>query len=138
MPKCYCVLDLDSKSVDFSRKMLASFLDSYNVNVSVEALNEFKSAIAELVSNAVIHSQGTLVTIELNYKEDEKCVYITVTDDGIGIEDIEKAKEPLYTSCGNESRAGLGFTIVEVFSDTMEILSKPNCGTIVKTSKKVN
>lgn len=138
MPKCYCVLDLDLNSVDFSRKMLASFLDSYNVDVSVEALNEFRSAIAELVSNAVIHSQGTLVTIELNYKEDEKCVYITVTDDGIGIEDIEKAKEPLYTSCGNESRAGLGFTIVEVFSDTMEILSKPNCGTIVKISKRVN
>ena len=74
--------------------------------------------------------------VELKMSYDELSVQIEIIDEGVGIEDIEKAKEPLFSSKFEEERAGLGFTIMEVFTDSLEVKSEVNKGTTVSMIKK--
>ena len=78
----------------------------------------------------------TFSRLQLKIAYDDEVVEIEVIDEGIGIEDIEKAKEPLYSSKEDEERAGLGFTIMEVFTDNLEIKSAQNVGTSVLMTKR--
>lgn len=122
--------DLEQSIVDLARGITVCYINNY-INADLEFINESKSIVAELISNAVIHSGATFV--ELILAHNKNTLYITVEDNGVGIDDIEKAKEPLYSTKGEE-RAGLGFTIIEAFSDSFNIYS--NNGTIVTVSKK--
>lgn len=124
--------DLEQSIVDLSRQITMCYINNY-MNASLEFINESKTIVAELISNAVIHSGATFVELILTH--DKNRLYITVKDNGVGIDDIEKAKEPLYSTKRNEERAGLGFTIIDVFSDSFNIES--NNGTIVTVSKKI-
>ena len=126
--------DLEQSIVDLARGITVCYINNY-INADLEFINESKSIVAELISNAVIHSGATFV--ELILAHDKKRLYITVEDNGVGIDDIEKAKEPLYTTKGDEERAGLGFTIIEVFSEEMIIQTKPGRGTLVKVKKRL-
>lgn len=74
--------------------------------------------------------------VQLNLSYDAVNIYIEVIDHGVGIEDIDKAREPLFSTKLEEERAGLGFTIMEVFTDKLEVKSKPNEGTKVLMVKK--
>lgn len=124
--------NLEQSIVNLAREITICYINNY-INASSEFINESKAIVAELISNAVIHSGATFV--ELTLTHDKKRLYITVEDNGVGIDDIEKAKEPLYSTKGDEKRAGMGFTIIEVFSDSFNIES--NNGTIVTVSKKI-
>lgn len=131
-------LQMDSKleNVVFSRSVLVGFL--LDLNLDVNFVNELKTVVSEAVTNAIIHGYkektNEIVKLEICY--DEENIYINVEDNGVGIEDIEKAKEPLYSSNTNDERAGLGFTIMEVFTDKMEIISSLNNGTKLKFIKQ--
>lgn len=124
--------NINNECVKIARTVTESYINTY-LSTTQEFINESKTIVSELISNAVIHAEPTFIELILLHNQDR--LFITVEDNGLGIDDIEKAKEPLYSTKGNEEHAGMGFTIVEVFSDTFEIES--NSGTIVKVSKRV-
>ena len=124
--------NIGKENIQIARRVTDSYINAY-LDVTQEFINESKTIVSELISNAVIHAEPTFIELILLHNQDR--LFITVEDNGLGIDDIDKAKEPLYSTKGNEERAGLGFTIVDLFSDTFEIES--NSGTIVKVSKRV-
>lgn len=123
------------KNVSFARGTVACFL--LEQDLSLNLINEIKTIVSEAVTNAVVHgcaeNPGELVMMELLLENNR--LTITVRDDGAGIPDVKKAREPLYTTREDEDRAGLGFTIMEIFSDSVEVMSEPGKGTTVICTK---
>ena len=131
-------LTMDSRSINegFSRVAVSSFIACTDPNI--EELTDIKTAVSEAVTNAIVHG----------YKETAGKIYITVSifenniirikirDKGVGIADIEKAMEPLFTTAGEE-RAGLGFAVMESFMDKVRVASRPDMGTTVTMEKKI-
>ena len=131
-------LIFSSKSINegFSRVAVCAFAASLDPNI--EELTDIKTAVSEAVTNAIVHG----------YRDTEGKIYITVSllenniirikirDKGVGIEDIEKAMEPLYTTSSDE-RAGLGFAVMESFMDKLRVSSKVGGGTTVTMEKKI-
>ncbi|MBO5409037.1 MAG: anti-sigma F factor [Clostridia bacterium] len=124
-----------SENESFARVTAAAFISQLDPTVS--ELVEIKTAVSEAVSNAIIHGyDGTvgIVTLEMRLF-DTKIVEISVTDSGKGIADIEKAKEPLFTTKENEERAGMGFTVMETFMDQLNVESEVGKGTRIVMKK---
>lgn len=122
-------------NVTFARGAISSFL--IDLDLTLNTINEVKTIVSEAVTNAIVHGYGQDET-KLVYTEfdlDGSQLTITVKDEGVGIDDVEKAKEPLFTTKLTEERAGLGFTIMEIFSDEVEVISELNVGTTVICSK---
>lgn len=126
------------ENVMLARTIGVGFLVDLDLELSF--LNEVKTVISEAVTNAIVHgclsNEAKFVKMNLSY--DDVNVYIEIIDDGVGIEDIEKAREPLFSTKLAEERAGLGFTIMDVFTDSLEVKSKLNEGTKVLMVKKYN
>lgn len=105
---------------------------------TIEEISEFKTIVSEAVTNAIIHGYDcdgkSLITIHATL-EDEK-VTMTVSDDGAGIANIEQAMEPMYTTRPHMERSGMGFTIMESFSDHLSVQSIVGSGTIVTFEKR--
>ena len=124
------------ENVTLARTLAVGFLVDLNLNLNT--MNEIKTVISEAVTNSIVH--GYLgkenKTVELRMSYDEVSIEIEIIDEGVGIEDIEKAREPLYSSKVEEERAGLGFTIMEVFTDNLEVKSEVDKGTTVTMTKK--
>ena len=131
-------LEFISKSSNeaFARVAVAAF--AAQLDPTIEELSDIKTAVSEAVTNSIIHGyedkQG-IIKIVCKLKENE--IIIEISDTGKGIEDIEAAKEPLYTTKPNLERSGMGFTIMESFMDSMEIESIVGLGTKVTMSKKI-
>ena len=131
-------LEFISKSSNeaFARVAVASF--AAQLDPTIEELADIKTAISEAVTNSIIHGyedkQG-LIKIICRLKENK--IIIEISDSGKGIEDIEAAKEPLYTTKPNLERSGMGFTIMESFMDSMEIESILGLGTKVTMVKEI-
>ena len=105
---------------------------------TVEELAEIKTAVSEAVTNCIVHAYGSdLGTIKMKMQLfDSNVLRITVRDFGRGIDDVEKAMEPCF-STGADDRAGMGFTIMESFSDRLRVSSKPGKGTKVVMERKI-
>ena len=132
-----------SENEAFARVAVAAFVAQLNPTLS--DITEIKTAVSEAVTNAIIHGyEANEENANANFTVNIKCrivdreVTIEISDSGGGIEDIEQAKEPLYTSKPEMERSGMGFTIMEEFMDGMEVVSEVGCGTSVKLWKKVN
>ena len=131
-------LEFISKSSNeaFARVAVAAF--AAQLDPTIEELADIKTAVSEAVTNSIIHGyedkQG-IIKIVCKLRENE--IIIEISDTGKGIEDIEAAKEPLYTTKPNLERSGMGFTIMESFMDSMEIESIVGLGTKVTMSKKI-
>ncbi len=126
-----------SENESFARVAAAAFISPLDPTVS--ELVEIKTAVSEAVSNAIVHGYDAkvgVVTLEMRIL-DRHTVEITVSDAGKGILDIEKAKEPLFTTKPDEERAGMGFTVMETFMDTLEIESQPEQGTRIFMKKRL-
>ena len=128
----------------FARSAVAAF--ALSLNPTLNDLSDIKTAVSEAVTNCVVHAYGSkngrdTITIECK-TTDNGClggvIHITVTDFGCGIEDLEKATSPFYTTLPSEERSGMGFTIMQSFMDEISVNSKLNEGTIIKMSKKIN
>ncbi len=120
----------------FARTVAAAFM--LELDPTVEQLSEVKTAISEAVTNAVIHGyDGSEGIIVLEGTLDKNAVKFSVIDRGIGIRDIEKAREPLYSGKPEMERSGMGFTIMEAFMDSIEVESAPGKGTRVTMTKTV-
>lgn len=104
---------------------------------TLEEISEFKTIVSEAVTNAIIHGYEcdgrSLVTLRATI--DEYKVTMTVSDEGAGIDDVERAMEPMFTTRPYMERSGMGFTIMESFSDKLSVESDVGKGTIVKFEK---
>lgn len=134
-------LEFISKSSNeaFARITVAAFASQ--LDPTIEELSDIKTAVSEAVTNCIIHGyenkQG-IVKIKCKLKNDE--IIIEISDSGKGIENVDMAKEPLYTTKPNLERSGMGFTIMESFMDEMKVESIVGIGTKVtmkKTIKKI-
>mgnify|MGYP002617553868 FL=1 len=131
-------IEFSSHSVNesFARMTAAAFV-SY-LDPAVSDIADIKTAVSEAVTNAIIHGyEGTdgIVTMEISVSE--RLVTFTVSDSGRGIEDVERAMTPLYTSKPDSERSGMGFTVMETFMDTLSVTSAPRRGTTVVMTKKL-
>ncbi len=131
-------LEFDSRSENesFARVTVAAFASK--LNPILEELADLKTAVSEAVTNAIVHGyeegEGTVVvecTIE------DRTITVTVEDEGVGIKDIEKAREPLFTTQPEQDRSGMGDMFMEVFMDELHIISEPGEGTRVIMKKKI-
>lgn len=120
----------------FARVCVASFC--VQLNPSVDEITDIKTAVSEAVTNCVVHAYPTQikgdVTMRCEFEDDT--ITIVISDRGVGIKDIEKAREPFYTSKPSQERSGMGFTVMESFMDTVDVVSNP-FGTQVKMTKKI-
>lgn len=123
-----------SQNEGFARVVVAAFASQ--LDPTLDELADIKTAVSEAVTNSIIHGyEDTVGTIRIKAKLYESRIDIWVQDWGKGIEDIEKARQPLWTSKPELDRSGMGFTIMENFMDELEVKSEPGKGTTVKMVK---
>lgn len=125
-----------SKNEEFARVAVAVFIS--RMNPTLEELDDVKTAVSEAVTNAVIHGyQNGEGTICIQVWTEGDMLTIIVTDRGIGIRDIKKAMEPMYTSDETGERSGMGFSFMEAFMDEVKVDSVPGEGTTVTMKKRI-
>ena len=128
-----------SDNESFARMAIAAFITP--LNPTLEELSDVKTAISEAVTNAIIHgyeNRGSLEDIvRMNCRLKGDVLEVEITDQGVGIEDIKTAMEPLYTSKPELDRSGMGFAFMEAFMDNLEVISEPHIGTCIKMCKKI-
>lgn len=131
-------LEFDSRSSNesFARVAVAAFMTQ--LNPTLEEVADVKTAVSEAVTNAIIHGyQGELHTVTIEAAIEGKMLCLVVKDQGVGIDDIKKAMEPLFTTKPEMERSGMGFSFMEAFMDELEVLSEPGKGTSVKMKKRI-
>lgn len=126
-----------SENEAFARVAVAAFIAP--LDPTVEEMTEIKTVVSEAVTNAIIHGYQNephhFIKIFCSIEDNE--IKLIIEDDGLGIDDIEEAREPLYTSKPELERSGMGFTIMENFMDKVEIVSRLGEGTTVEMSKQL-
>lgn len=133
------LLEIDSlsKNESFARMVVAGFVAG--LDPTVEEIADIKTAVSEAVTNAIIHGyEEEKGKISIVCKISGQELFIEIKDYGKGIEDIEKAMEPLYTTKPDMDRSGMGFSFMEAFMDDLEVESKLGVGTIVRMKKKIH
>jgi len=105
---------------------------------TIDELSEFKTVVSEAVSNAIIHGyeENGKGVVTVHAKREDDIVTVSVMDKGTGIEDVSRAMEPLFTTKSALERSGMGFTIMDSFSDQLTVMSKWQEGTTVTFTKK--
>lgn len=127
-----------SQNESFARVTVAAFVAQ--LDPTLDELTEIKTVVSEAVTNAIIHGyeNDPEGVIEITVKIDGDLVEMTITDYGVGIENIEEAKQPLFTTKPELERSGMGFTIMENFTDEMVVESAPGKGTTVRLKKQLS
>ena len=127
-----------SQNEGFARVAVAAFVSQ--LDPTVEEISDVKTAVSEAVTNSIIHGYENrkegIIKIEASITKNE--VTIIISDNGKGIEDINQAREPLYTSRPDLERSGMGFTVMETFMDSLEVSSNEMQGTRIVMKKKFN
>ncbi|MGN0450904.1 MAG: anti-sigma F factor [Acutalibacteraceae bacterium] len=126
-----------SANEGFARACISAF--ATQLDPTLEEVNDIKTAVSEAVTNCIVHAYkekiGKIyISAELC---DKNIIKIKIRDTGCGIENIEKAMEPLYTTVGGE-RAGLGFAVMQSFMDTVKVRSSVGKGTSIVMTKRIN
>ncbi len=127
-----------SENESLARLFISGIL--MELHPSVEELCDVKTAVSEAVTNAIVHGyKDKNGKIRIHCKTDEnKTIYISVTDFGSGIQDIEKAMQPMFTTDRENERSGMGFTIMQTFMDQLKVTSKPGKWTRVAMKKNIH
>lgn len=131
-------LEFWSKSANesFARVVAAAFASQ--LDATITEISELKTAVSEAVTNSIIHGyEGGAGVITMEMYIEGNAVVISVSDKGVGISDIEKARKPLYTSKPELERSGMGFVVMESFMDALFVSSAPGEGTKVTMTKKI-
>ncbi len=125
-----------SNNEAFARITVAAF--AAQLDPTIEELADIKTAVSEAVTNSIIHGyEDTEGIVKVKATLLDNVIEIEISDNGKGIEDIELARKPLYTTKGNLERSGMGFTIMESFMDEVEIHSVVGIGTKITMKKKI-
>jgi stage II sporulation protein AB (anti-sigma F factor) len=126
-----------SENESFARIAIAAFASQ--LDPTMEELTEIKTVVSEAVTNAIIHGYheqpDQWITIHSKIAGDT--FYLSIEDEGQGIEDLELARTPLYTSKPEMERSGMGFTIMENFMDQVDVVSAPGQGTRIEMAKRI-
>lgn len=125
-----------SENESFSRMVVASLVSQ--LDPTIEELNEVKTAVSEAVTNCIVHAYNGktgYIFLECILYDDE--IQISIKDNGRGIDDVKKAREPLFTTNTDMERSGMGFTVMETFMDTVNVDSIIGVGTKVTMTKKI-
>lgn len=131
-------LEIESRSENeaFARVVAAAFVS--RLDPTLEEISDIKTAVSEAVTNAIIHAYEDHVgVIAISATLEGHHFTVEVADEGVGIADLERAREPLYTSKPELDRSGMGFTIMENFMDEFTVRSAPGEGTVVTMSKEI-
>lgn len=127
----------DSKNESFARYSVTAF--AAQLDPDTEELAEIRTSVSEAVTNCIIHGyrggQGT-ITVEVRLFSD-RSLRIRITDRGCGIDNIDQAMQPLFTTDNSGERGGMGFAIMESFCDRLKVVSRPGCGTTVTMTKRL-
>ena len=130
------IFDSRPENEGLARVAAAAFCTQ--LNPTLEEVADLKTAVSEAVTNRIIHGyQGEVQKIRMKCVRKERTIYLDIEDDGIGIADVEKAMEPLYTTRADQDRSGMGFTFMEAFMDEVKVTSQVGKGTCVHMSKKI-
>ena len=119
-----------------SRVIVASFASQ--ADPTMEQIADIKTAVSEAVTNSIVHGyEGKEGEIKLSCRMHGKILTVEIEDFGCGIENVEQARQPLFTTNSDGERTGMGFTVMELFMDKVEVYSKPNEGTKVIMIKRL-
>lgn len=125
-----------SQNETFARTVIAAFC--LPLNPSLSELNEIKTAVSEAVTNAVVHAYPDCAgEIEMTAETADRKLHIEIADKGVGIENLEEAMDPFYTTRPDEERSGMGFTVMQTFMEDVKIVSEVNKGTRVIMNKTI-
>jgi stage II sporulation protein AB (anti-sigma F factor) len=120
----------------FARDAVAAFCAS--LNPSLADLSDVKTAVSEAVTNCTVHAyKGTTGIVEIECTVHGKCVHIKVSDQGSGIDDVERAIQPFFTTLPNDERSGMGFTIMQTFMSDFSVKSEVGRGTRIEMKKRI-
>jgi stage II sporulation protein AB (anti-sigma F factor) len=136
MTKNYLKLQFYSlaRNQAFARDAVAAFC--LELNPTLSQLSDVKTAVSEAVTNCTVHAyKGNLGIITLECEIDDNSIHIKVSDTGRGIDDIEKAVQPFFTTLPGDERSGMGFTIMQTFMDDFKVNSIKGEGTVVYMTK---
>ena len=131
-------LEIESRSEneEFARVVVAVFLS--RLDPTLEEMDDVKTAVSEAVTNAVLHGYGGgSGTIFIRASVEGQEFSVEIRDEGVGIRDVEKAMEPMYTTDPTGERSGMGFSFMEAFMDRVEVISSPGRGTSVRMKKRI-
>jgi len=129
-------IESDPRNEAFARVVVAAY--AARLNPTMEEISDIKTAVSEAVTNAILHGYGGkegVILVKCGVEANE--LYVEITDTGVGIDNIEKAMEPMYTSKPELERSGMGFAFMEAFMTKLTVESTPGKGTTVKMVKKI-
>lgn len=138
-------LEVQLQAYSYNEKLARTIVAAFmiDMNPTVEEIADVKTAVSEAVTNAIIHGYGmqdgqeAVPMIRMTCDLEGVNLIITVEDEGCGIEDVEKAMEPLYTTRPDLERSGMGFAFMEAFMNDIKVISSPGEGTKVIMKKKI-
>lgn len=120
----------------FARMTTAAFVT--RLDPTLEELSDLKTAVSEAVTNSIIHGYRKKEgEIRMFLACKDMTVYVEIEDYGEGIPDVEKAREPMFTTKPQEERSGMGFSFMEAFTDSLEVISTVGIGTLIRMSKTI-
>ena len=134
--RMYVEFDSVSDNEAFARVTVAAFIT--RLDPTLEEIEDVKTAVSEAVTNAIIHgyqNKEGIISMECLTQNQE--VTVIIKDKGVGIENVEQAKEPLFTTREEEERSGMGFSFMEIFMDSLVVESKPGEGTTIIMKKTI-
>ena len=124
------IFDSRPENEGLARVAAAAFCTQ--LNPTLEEVADLKTAVSEAVTNCIIHGyRGEVHKIRMKCVRKERTIYVDIVDDGVGIADVEKAMEPLFTTRADQDRSGMGFTFMEAFMDEVKVTSQVGKGTCV-------
>lgn len=131
-------LIFDSRPVNEGMARIAAASFCTQLNPTLEEVADLKTAVSEAVTNCIIHGyEGEVHKIRMDMKLKGQELFVDITDQGVGIADIKKAMEPLYTTKPEKERSGMGFTFMEAFMDEVTVDSEVGVGTSVHMKKTI-
>lgn len=131
-----------SENESFARSAVAAF--ALPLNPTLTELSDIKTAVSEAVTNGIVHAypkkaEGNKIDVECRIEREEQggVLHIKITDYGCGIEDVERATLPFFTTLPGEERSGMGFTIMQTFMTAFSLHSERGKGTVVEMQKRI-
>lgn len=129
--------DARPENESFARVTLSAF--TVFMNPTMDVLSDLRTAVSEAVTNAIVHAykeEGGVIEMDASVREDGLLV-LTVRDEGCGIEDIDRAMQPFFTTQPEKERSGMGFSVMQSFMDDVSVTSSPGQGTCIRMEKRL-
>lgn len=131
--KMILTIDAKSQNESFARSVVAAFFSQ--LNPTIEQIDDLKTAVSEAVTNSIVHgyqgSQQGKIEIKCMLEYEHKFLQVHIIDYGKGIDDVNKAMQPFYTTVQSGERSGMGFTVMQAFCDKVEVASAQGCTSVL-------